>query len=108
MCISVRGVLSRTDRDLVKEWGKGALSHKGKKLYTAMEIREAFFDELSEGHEVIPLGKCDNFDYKTGCRGHEEPEPAKASEASDQEQKPAQPEAAANRYGATPHARRTE
>lgn len=74
MCISVRGVLSRTDRDLVKEWGKGALSHKGKKLYTAMEIREAFFDELSEGHEVIPLGKCDNFDYKTGCRGHEIPD----------------------------------
>jgi hypothetical protein len=71
MCISVRGVLSRTDRDLVKEWGHGALSHKGKKLYTAMEIREAFFDELAEGHEVIPLGKCDNFDYKTGCRGHE-------------------------------------
>lgn len=72
MCISVRGVLSRNDRDLVKEWGHGAITYKGKKLYSAIEIREAFFDELAKGHEVIPLGECDNFDFKEGCRGHEQ------------------------------------
>jgi hypothetical protein len=35
------------------------------------ELRNAFMDELAKGHEVIPMGDCDNFDYKTGCLGHE-------------------------------------
>lgn len=44
-------------------------------LMTAREARAALLDELSKGHEVIPIGECDNFDYKTGCRGHEMQEP---------------------------------
>lgn len=74
MCISVRGVLSRTDAQIKREWSGVITNDAGKKLYSVMEIREAFFDELAKGHEVIPFGKCDNFDYKTGCRGHEKPE----------------------------------
>lgn len=28
-------------------------------------------DKLAAGHEVIPVGDCDNFDFKEGCQGHE-------------------------------------
>jgi hypothetical protein len=42
--------------------------------YTVDELRDALMDELSKGHEKIPTGDCDNFDYKTGCRGHEKPD----------------------------------
>jgi len=31
-------------------------------------------DLLSEGKEVIPIGQCDDWDYKTGCRGHKQDE----------------------------------
>lgn len=38
--------------------------------FTADELKDEFLRLLSEGKEVIPIGKCDNFDYKTGCKGH--------------------------------------
>ena len=72
MCISVRGVLLKSDRELVSEWGNGAVTNNGKECLTAHDIREAFFDELAQGREVVPFGKCDNFDYKAGCKGHAE------------------------------------
>lgn len=31
--------------------------------------------ELAKGHRVIPMGKCDNFDYQKGCQGHSEKAP---------------------------------
>jgi hypothetical protein len=84
MCIDVRGVLSRSDKDLVREWGKGALVADGKLLLTARDIRDAFFDELSQGHEVIPFGKmCEGFDYKKGCPGHEVPDEKQAPKAKE-------------------------
>ena len=42
---------------------------------TPDEVKRALLAELEKGHAVIPMGKCDNFDFKTGCRGHEVPEP---------------------------------
>lgn len=39
--------------------------------FTPEELKAAFLEELSKGHEVIPIGECDNFDYKHGCLGHE-------------------------------------
>jgi len=43
----------------------------GTRFTSIEEMREAFMDELAQGHKVIPVGKpCDGFDYKTGCPGH--------------------------------------
>jgi hypothetical protein len=35
------------------------------------ELRSALMDEIAQGHEVLPTGECEGFDYKTGCPGHE-------------------------------------
>lgn len=61
-------------RDAIK-WPKSQLrtlfkeDETGRQL-TAEEAREYLLDLLSEGKELIPLGKCENFDYKKGCLGH--------------------------------------
>ncbi|HMM31602.1 MAG TPA: hypothetical protein PKB13_07480 [Clostridia bacterium] len=47
-----------------------AISVDGVELQTAAQVRSALMDELDAGHECIPIGDCDNFDYKTGCNGH--------------------------------------
>ena len=73
MCISVRGILRRTDRDLKRFLG-ACTKDDGTPYRNIDELKNELYDHLSQGHEVIPMGKCDNFDYKTGCRGHEEPE----------------------------------
>jgi hypothetical protein len=44
------------------ETGRG-LSHE--------EARDYLYDCLSKGWKVIPMGDCDNFDYQTGCGGHD-------------------------------------
>lgn len=37
---------------------------------TPSEAHDALCDELAKGHEVIPCGSCDSWDYVTGCPGH--------------------------------------
>jgi hypothetical protein len=37
---------------------------------TPAQVRNAMYDELAKGHEVLPLGECDNFDFIKGCQGH--------------------------------------
>ena len=69
ICVSVRGLLHKTNAEL-NRMAKYMIVD-GKKLTTAYEVREALMDELSQGHEVLPTCECDNFDYKTGCKGHE-------------------------------------
>jgi hypothetical protein len=32
---------------------------------------DKLMDELAQGHEAIPFSECDNWDWKTGCKGHE-------------------------------------
>ena len=68
LCISVRGALNRPYRyrDL-----KGMFRHDDDRLMTGREVQQVLIDELAKGHEVIPAGECDNFDYKVGCKGHE-------------------------------------
>ena len=34
------------------------------------EARDVLMDELANGHDFIPFGHCDNFDFKSGCKGH--------------------------------------
>lgn len=54
---------------------KKALQHLfkhpcGTRSMSADEARDALLDELAQGHDFIPVGQCDNFDFKTGCKGH--------------------------------------
>lgn len=70
--LSVRGVLNRNNRDLQKAL-KGCLTVNGKVLQAAQEIRDFLYDQLSEGKEYLPCGECEDFDYKKGCPGHEDP-----------------------------------
>ena len=60
MCLSVRGALKWPLKDLADLF-------EGK---SAGEAQDFLMDELSKGHEVFPIGDCDNFDYKKGCQGH--------------------------------------
>ncbi len=71
MCINVRDQICRTDKNLKAIW-KSSLKVDGRTLETGNEIKNFFMNELAKGHEVIPGGKCDNFDYKKGCQGHKE------------------------------------
>lgn len=69
MHIEVRGAL---------KWPKSRLAGMfrdratGKKL-TGDQVKDLLMDHLAAGHECIPCGLCDNFDYgkEGGCRGHE-------------------------------------
>lgn len=71
MSMSVRGFLrnSRFPADY-----EGVFLHDDGRPMTPAEARDHLLDELSMGHELIRVGKCDNFDPKLGCLGHEEQE----------------------------------
>jgi len=74
-CQSITGPLRNWK---AKDW-KSAAKHMTKPdgtKFTPEGLKDAFFEELAKGHEVIPLGDCDNFDYKKGCQGHPEPDEA--------------------------------
>jgi len=70
MCMSVRGALN-WDKATLKRNARGMSDPYGNPM-TPDQVRNALMDELAQGHEVIPLGECDNFDFKTGCKGHED------------------------------------
>jgi hypothetical protein len=66
MSLSVKGALMNfSKKDLSRMF-----KHEDGRRYTADEAKKTLLDELSQGHEFIPIGKCDNFDYKKGCMGH--------------------------------------
>lgn len=66
-CLDVSNALRRfTDQQL------GTLFQEvgtGRKL-SASEARAYLVCEKAAGHEVVPLGPCDRFDYQKGCLGH--------------------------------------
>lgn len=69
MCLDIRGALLWPKKRLY-----GLLvDDRGRRL-KADEVREALFDMLEEGKRVLPLGpRCEGFDDRTGCPGHEVP-----------------------------------
>lgn len=68
LCIDVRGVIRNwKDKELVNLFR----GDKGEKL-TAAQIKDELIQHIAQGHDVIPAAKCDNFDWKKGCQGHEE------------------------------------
>ena len=68
MCMSIDGAI------LNAKTLKGCITVDGYTLQTVKEIRDFMKGELAKGRKVLPLCKCSNFDYQTGCRGHEKPE----------------------------------
>lgn len=66
--ISVRDLLTRNQRDFKKQIG--LFSDENGKPVSVDQAKSFLLDELSQGHEVIPIGKCSNFNYQTGCKGH--------------------------------------
>jgi hypothetical protein len=75
MCLSISGALNWSIRETNKNIGKnGWIKKDDGSLFTYYEFRNYLMDELTKGHEVLPIGDCDNFDYKTGCMGHGVPE----------------------------------
>ena len=75
LCLSVRGALNWSKAEMKRM--ASSITVDGKQLKTADEVRNFLLDELAQGHEVLPFGDCDNFDWKTGCKGHELSEPPK-------------------------------
>lgn len=70
LCQSITGPLANWGKREFKQATEWIRKSDGSK-YTADEVRAAFVDELTQGHEVIPIGEpCEGFSYKTGCPGH--------------------------------------
>lgn len=69
MCQSIRGPLTNWK---TKDWANACrwITKPDGSKFTPQELKQSFLDELALGHEVIPVGECDNFDYKEGCKGH--------------------------------------
>ena len=68
-CQSVEGPLMNWKK---ADWKRACLwfqKDDGSK-FTPDELKQAFLDELAQGHKVIKIGDCDNFDYTKGCLGH--------------------------------------
>lgn len=53
---------------------KGCITVDGRVLNTVEEVRHFLYQQKAMGREALPLGDCDNFDYKKGCLGHWEDE----------------------------------
>lgn len=71
LCVSVRGMLNWSKAEMRRM--ASSITVDGVPLRTADQVRDFLLDQLSIGHEVLPMAECDNFDYKTGCKGHEVP-----------------------------------
>jgi hypothetical protein len=67
LCLDIRGALKNK---LGKKSLKGLFHKDNGKSCTHEEAQDYLFDCLAKGWEVLPIGECENFDYKTGCRGH--------------------------------------
>lgn len=70
--VKVRNLLDQNKRTMWSHW-KGVFRGDDGNPLTYEQVREALYNELTKGHEYIPLGQCDNFDYVNGgCKGHEQ------------------------------------
>jgi hypothetical protein len=61
MCIDIEGLI----RNKGKKSMAGIISG-----YSDGMVRQYMSECLTKGWRVIPIGECNNFDYQTGCKGH--------------------------------------
>ena len=72
MKMNIRGcLLNWSDAEM-----RGVFSDDDGSELSPREAKSMLLDELSQGHEVLPLGKaCEGFDYSgPGCPGHPMPD----------------------------------
>ena len=50
---------------------KGCSVVDGKRFVTVEEARSYLKEQFLLNRRFLPMGACDNFDYLTGCKGHE-------------------------------------
>lgn len=68
LAISVEGALrNMSDCEL-----RGMFKFDGGAPMTPHQARQSLKLELHRGRKVIPCTPCDNFDYQTGCKGHDD------------------------------------
>jgi len=67
--VDIRGVLSRSDRELKSDHCKWITRIDGSK-YTPTELRVELCKLLAKGLDVIPASGCDDYDPSGRCRGH--------------------------------------
>lgn len=67
-CLDIEGGIANA-KDL-----KGCINVDGRTLETVAEVRKFLRSQLAMGRKFLPCGRCSNFDYQTGCKGHEHPE----------------------------------
>lgn len=89
-CMSIDGAIVNA-KDL-----KGCIMVDNHILNTVKEIRDCLKTQKAKGYEVLPMGYCSNFDYKTGCKGHETKEECKRYEAICKEQNTCKQECGVN------------
>jgi len=74
MCQSISGPLKNWSG---KQWNDACdyiTKDDGSRWRCGEELEHHFQELLDKGIECVPLGDCDNFDYKTGCKGHPIPD----------------------------------
>lgn len=70
MHISIKGALAMSEKQFKKSY-KGVFSYDNGLPMSVHEARCELLKELALGHEVLTSQGCDNFDWKTGCKGHD-------------------------------------
>lgn len=70
VCQSIRGASPNWSVDDYAS----AFRHADGRPVSPTEAKMALMDELAKGHEVLPYGPCEGFDFKTGCPGHRIPD----------------------------------
>lgn len=66
LCLSIAGAF----RNFGKRKMTGLLQDDDGRNLSDKEVRDYLNECLVKGWRVIPCGDCDNFDYQTGCKGH--------------------------------------
>ncbi len=67
MCMSIEGAIMNA------EYLKECIHVGDKTLNTVKEVRDYMKGPLALGRRVLPMCGCSNFDYQTGCKGHDKP-----------------------------------
>lgn len=67
---NILGMLKSMERK--KSTTKSIFQNEKGQFISVGEARNFLYENLSKGRRVMPMGECDNFDYRKGCLGHEE------------------------------------
>lgn len=65
LALDVKALLDKPKREY-----RGLFVREDGRVMTPDEAQQYLLEEQAKGHELVPNGRCDNFDPKTGCMGH--------------------------------------